>query len=151
MHVTARSDYAVRAMLHLTAAWPQPVSAQSVAAAHEMPAKFLETVMATLRRHDLVQGHRGNSGGFSLARDPSAITVGEILRAIDGPLIGVRGQRPNDLVYDGCAVHLTEVWVAARAALREVLDHVTLQQIHAGELPAGVSALAAQPGARDIR
>jgi Rrf2 family protein len=151
MHVTARSDYAVRAMLHLTAAWPGAVSAQSVAAAHGMPAKFLETVMATLRRHGLVQGHRGNSGGFSLARDPAQITVGDVLRAVDGPLIGVHGQRPNDLVYDGCAEHLTEVWVAARAALREVLDHVTLQQIHTGELPADVAAFAAQPGAWDTR
>lgn len=151
MQVTARSDYAVRAMLHLTAAWPGPVSAQSVAAAHGMPAKFLETVMATLRRHALVHGHRGNSGGFSLARDPQLITVGEILRAIDGPLVGVHGQRPNDLVYDGCAEHLTEVWVAARAALREVLDHVTLQQIHTGALPIGVTALARQPGAWDVR
>lgn len=151
MQVTARSDYAVRAMLHLTAAWPGSVSAQAVAAAHGMPAKFLETVMATLRRQTLVQGHRGNSGGFSLARDPQLITVGEILRAIDGPLVGVRGQRPNDLVYDGCAEHLTEVWVAARAALREVLDHVTLQQIHTGALPIGVTAPARQPGAWDVR
>lgn len=151
MHVTARSDYAVRAMLHLTAAWPGAVSAHAIATAHDLPAKFLETVLATLRRHALVQGHRGNSGGFSLARDPASITVGEVLRAIDGPLVGVRGQRPHDLVYDGCAEHLTEVWVAARAALREVLDQVTLHQIHTGTLPAGIVALARQPGAWDVR
>jgi Rrf2 family protein len=151
MHVTARSDYAVHAMLHLAAAWPAQVSAQTIATAHGLPHKFLETVMTTLRRHDLVRSQRGNSGGFALARDPGAITVGEILRAIDGPLVGVRGQRPHDLVYDGCAEHLTEVWVAARAALREVLDGVTLRDVQSGELPAHVTALAGQPGAWDIR
>ena len=142
MHVTARSDYAVHAMLHLTAAWPEQVSAQTIATAHGLPHKFLETVMTTLRRHDLVRSQRGNSGGFALARDPDLITVGEIMRAIDGPLVGIRGQRPNDLVYDGCAEHLTEVWVAARAALRDILDRVTLRQIQTGELPDHVSDLA---------
>lgn len=151
MHVTARSDYAVNAMLHLTAGWPGQVSVQTIAAAHGLPRKFLETVMSTLRRHDLVHSQRGNSGGFTLARDPALITVGEILRAIDGPLVGVRGQRPNDLVYDGCAEHLTEVWVAARAALRGVLDTVTLQEIHTGALPPHVTELARQPGAWDVR
>lgn len=151
MHVTARSDYAVHAMLHLAAAWPGQVSAQTIATAHGLPHKFLETVMTTLRRHELVNSQRGNSGGFSLAREPGAITVGEILRAVDGPLVGIRGQRPNDLVYDGCAEHLTEVWVAARAALREVLDQVTLSQIQAGALPPHITELAARPGAWDVR
>jgi Rrf2 family protein len=151
MHVTARSDYAVRAMLHLADAWPQQVSAEAIAVAHALPHKFLESVLTTLRRHELVRSQRGNTGGFALARDPELITVGEVMRAIDGPLVGVRGQRPNDLVYDGCAEHLTEVWVAARAALREVLDHVTLRQIQTGQLPSHITDLALQPGAWEVR
>ncbi|GAA2017541.1 Rrf2 family transcriptional regulator [Nakamurella flavida] len=151
MHVTARSDYAVHAMLHIAAAWPGQVSVQTIATAHGLPRKFLETVMATMRRNGLVDSHRGNGGGFSLARGPELITVGEIMRAIDGPLVNVRGQRPNDIAYDGCAEHLTEVWIAARAALRSVLDTVTLQQIRDGELPGPVTSFAALPGAWDTR
>ena len=64
-----------------------------------------------------------------------------------GPLAEVRGQRPEDTTYDGAAEHLQEVWVAVRAALRRVLDNVTLADVAAGTFPPDIAALMEDPDA----
>jgi Rrf2 family protein len=147
MQVTARGDYAVRAALELAVAYPAIASAQALAEAQDMPYKFLEAVLADLRRAGLVQGIRGPEGGYLLKRAPSEITVGDILRAVDGPLAGVRGLRPEETGYDGAAAHLSELWVAVRSALRSVVDEVTLAQLASGRLPARVRRLTTVPDA----
>jgi Rrf2 family protein len=108
-----------------------------------MPRKFLETILADLRRAGLVQSTRGVDGGYTLARPPADIHVGDVLRAADGPLAGVRGMRPEDTSYDGTAVHLQELWIAVRAAVRRVLDEVSLAEVAKGRLPAHVRRLIA--------
>src|SRR5947199_8006568 len=108
-----------------------------------MPRKFLETILADLRRAGYVQSTRGVDGGYALSRPPGEICVGDVLRAVDGPLAGVRGMRPEDAVYDGSAVHLQELWIAVRAAVRRVLDEVSLAELARGRLPAHVRRLIA--------
>ena len=103
VQVSARGDYAVRAALGLAAAYPATVSAQVIADEQDMPRKFLEAILADLRRANLVRGLRGVDGGYVLTRPPTEIYVGQVLRAVDGPLAGVRGMRPEDAVYDGTA------------------------------------------------
>ncbi len=144
MHISARGDYAVRAAVALAAAYPRTVSAQVLAAEQGMPRKFLETILADLRRAGLVQSTRGVDGGYSLARPPAEIHVGDVLRAADGPLAGVR---PEETRYDGTAVHLQELWVAVRAAVRRVLDEVSLAELARGRLPAHVRRLIADSAA----
>ncbi len=151
MQISARGDYAVRAAVGLAAAYPRIVSAQSLAEAQDMPRKFLEAILADLRRAGLVQAQRGAEGGYRLARPPGEVTVGAVLRAVDGPLAAVRGVRPEDASYDGTAVHLQQLWVAVRAAVRQVLDGVTLAQLAQGRLPAHVRRLVAAPGAWEPR
>ena len=136
MQVSARGDYAIRAALGLAAAYPTVTSAQALADAQELPYKFLEAVLADLRRAGLVQGIRGPEGGYVLKRPPDAVTVGDVLRAADGPLAGVRGLRPEETRYRGTATHLSELWVAVRAAIRSVVDEVTLAHLISGDLPA---------------
>jgi Rrf2 family protein len=143
MQISARGDYAVRASIALAAAYPRQVSAQALATEQEMPRKFLETILADLRRAGLVQSTRGVDGGYALARPPSDIRVGDVLRAADGPLAGVRGMRPEEASYDGTAVHLQELWIAVRAAVRRVLDEVSLAEVAKGRLPAHVRKLIA--------
>ncbi|MEN3304937.1 MAG: hypothetical protein V7603_1139 [Micromonosporaceae bacterium] len=143
MQISARGDYAVRAAVALAAAHPQTVSAQTLAAEQNLPRKFLETILADLRRAGLVHSTRGVDGGYTLARPPGEIAVAEVLRAADGPLAGVRGQRPEETVYDGTAVHLQELWIAVRAAVRRVLDEVSLAEVARGRLPAHVRRLIA--------
>ncbi|MGG5258533.1 RrF2 family transcriptional regulator [Phycicoccus avicenniae] len=153
MDISARADYAVRALLVLAedagdgAAHP----ADELARRAGVPGKFLEAILGELRRAGYVTSRRGSGGGYRLARDPEEITLGEVLRTLDGPLAEVRGQRPHETHYDGAAEHLATVWVAARAALREVLDETTLAAVLRGELPAHVRERAAAPGAWQSR
>jgi Rrf2 family protein len=143
MHISARGDYAVRAAVGLAAAHPGTVSAQALATEQDMPRKFLETILADLRRAGLVQSTRGVDGGYTLAHPPTEIVVGDVLRAVDGPLAAVRGQRPEQASYAGTAVHLQELWIAVRAAVRRVLDEVSLAEVATGRLPAHVRTLIA--------
>lgn len=151
MQISARGDYAVRAALALAVSYPQTVSAQALAAEQALPRKFLETILADLRRAELVQSTRGVEGGYTLARPPGEIAVGEVLRAVDGPLAGVRGMRPEETVYEGAAVHLRELWIAVRASVRRVLDEVSLAEAARGKLPAHVRRLIADQEAWQSR
>ena len=147
MQVSARGDYAIRAALGLAAAYPATVSAQVLADEQGMPRKFLEAVLADLRRAGLVQGVRGSEGGYLLKQPPDQVTVGAVLRAVDGQLAGVRGMRPEETTYEGTAEHLSQLWVAVRSAVREVVDEVTLAQLVSGRLPARVRRLTTAPDA----
>ena len=90
---------------------------------------------------------RGPEGGFRLARPADEIMIADILRVVSGPMAGVRGMRPESLVYEGDASHLRDVWVAVRGALREVLEHVTLGQVLRGDLPVAVTRFSDDPDA----
>lgn len=157
MHITAKSDYAVRAVLSLAhheaiaPHAPDPASGGSVeepvvkigviCEEQGLPRKFLEGILGDLRRAGIVRTRRGGNGGYGLARPASEITLGAVLRAVDGPLAEVRGLRPHETSYSGAAEHLPELWVAVRHALREVLDETTVAQVLTGELPAPVQAM----------
>lgn len=148
MRVSARADYAIRALLELAAAGPErPVRADAVAKAQAIPSKYLENLLVDLRRARLVASQRGINGGYRLARDASEITLADVIRAIDGPLAGVRDDAPEDVTYPGVAASLRDVWVALRASMRTVLEAVTLADIVAGKLPASVRQRLQDPGA----
>ena len=147
MQISARGDYAVRAALGLAAAHPNLLSAQAIAQQQGLPHKFLEAVLADLRRAGLVRAQRGADGGYTLTQPPSEITVGRILRAVDGPLAGVRGLRPEETAYNGAAQNLPRLWVAVRAAVRDVVDEVTLADLVTGRMPARVRRLTTKPDA----
>ncbi|MEV0152522.1 Rrf2 family transcriptional regulator [Micromonospora sp. NPDC050686] len=151
MQISARGDYAVRAALSLAAAYPVRMSTQAIAGEQDMPRKFLEAVLADLRRAGIVRAQRGAEGGYTLARPPREVTIGAILRAVDGPLAEVRGLRPEQTRYDGSAQHLPGLWVAVRAAVRRVVDEVSLAEIISGRLPAHVRRLTALPDAWEPR
>ena len=146
MQISARADYAVRAMIALAAAGGT-VKAEVLAEQQGLPRKFLEAILADLRRSGLVESHRGPDGGHRLARAADAISVADIMRAVEGPLAAVRGKRPEESSYDGVARPLQTVWVAVRASLRSVLDETTLADIAADALPAHVRRLAEVPDA----
>jgi Rrf2 family protein len=109
--------------------------------------KFLEGILRQLRQAGIVASQRGAEGGYRLDRGPSSITIADVVRALDGPLAAVRGQRPEDLDYSGASEHLRDVWVAVRAAMRHVLEGVTLADVASGSLPPDVTQLLAEPGA----
>lgn len=146
VQIPAKAEYAIRALLTLAAS-DHSASAEHLAQVQDLPAKFLGAILSDLRRGGLVSSQRGPEGGFRLARDPDTIVIADILRVVSGPMAGVRGMRPETLHYEGEAVHLQEVWIAVRGALREVLEHVTLGQVLRGELPDSVTRFSKDPDA----
>ena len=148
MRVTAKVDYAVRAAIELGCAPPgQPVKGERIATAQQIPMKFLENILAELKRSGLIASQRGADGGYWLARPAEEITVADLIRAVEGPLANVRGLQPQDVAFAGSAVPLQRMWISVRASLRRVLEHVTIADLVDGKLPRDVSALADDPDA----
>lgn len=152
MHISARVDYAIRALVALAAAPPgEGVKGERIAADQGLPAKFVENILGDLRRTGFVISQRGNVGGYRLARPPSEIALADVFRALEGPLAEVRGVRPEQASYKEPAEHLLSAWVAVRAALRMVLESVTIAHVASGQLPRPVQKLIADPEAWTAR
>jgi Rrf2 family protein len=147
MRLSARADYALRAAIELAAAGGNHVTAEQLARAQKIPGKFLEAILTQLRRAGLVRSQRGPEGGFWLARPAEDISLADIIRAIDGQLVGVRGERPENIGYIGAAEPLQSVWIALRANERAILEEVTLAHIVTGQLPDRVVELTDDPRA----
>jgi len=148
VHISAKADYALRALLTL-AGEPEgrPITADALAERQHLPLKFLENILVDLRRTGMVTSQRGTGGGYRLGRPADSITAAEVIRGLEGPLAEVRGLRPEAAVYEGPAEHLQDVWVAVRAGLRAVLEHVTLADIVSGKFPPDVTRLTSDPDA----
>jgi Rrf2 family protein len=147
VQISAKTDYAVRSLLSLAAREPELVKIDTVVTEQGLPRKFVEAILGELRRAGIVRSQRGADGGYALARPPAEVTLGAIIRAVDGPLAEVRGLRPNETTYTGVAEHLPDVWVAVRASLRRVLDETNLAQLLSGKLPAHVRKMVEAPDA----
>ena len=136
MRVSAKADYALRALIEMASSeGAQPVSAESLGKRQSIPHGFLQAILADLRRAEIVLSQRGQSGGWRLARDPQSVTVADVIRAVDGPLVSVYGQRPEAVSYNESAEVLQHVWIAARSSLREVFEQVSIADLAAGVLP----------------
>ncbi|MFJ4921132.1 RrF2 family transcriptional regulator [Streptomyces sp. NPDC088725] len=142
MRISARTDYAVRAMAELASHPDDPLKAEDVASRQDIPVRFLFVVLRELRQARLVHSRRGPEGGYVLARPAQDITLADIIRTMDGPLVSVRDLRLTDLTYPGSAALLPDVWRAVRTSLREVLESTTLADLVAGTLPPPVRARA---------
>lgn len=150
MRITAKVDYAVRAAAelaaHHAAAGPRsPMKGEAIATAQGIPVRFLESILAELRRSGIVTSQRGSEGGYWMARAPEDVSVADVIRAVEGPLADVHGTPPEEAAYPGAAAELQRVWVATRVALREVLEATSLAAIASNDLPEVVSGLAARP------
>jgi Rrf2 family protein len=143
VRISAKADYAVRAMTELAASGTEgePSKGELIAEAQDIPMPFLENILAELRHNGLVQSRRGAQGGYWLARLPSEITIADVIRSVEGPLASVRGERPEELRYRGSAEPLQRVWMALRSNIRDVLERTTLADVVADDLPADVTAL----------
>jgi Rrf2 family protein len=148
VRVSAKVDYAVRAGIELAAAPDEgPIKGDRISTEQEIPLNFLENILLDMRQAGLVRSQRGRDGGYWLALPPDEISVADVIRAVEGPLATVRGERAEELRYAGAAEPLQEVWVAVRANLRAVLERVTLRDIVDASLPDPVGALTRDPEA----
>jgi Rrf2 family protein len=145
VRVSARVDYAVCAALELAAHEGVLMKADELAAAQHIPVSFLENILVDLRRAGVITSQRGREGGHQLARPPDQISVADVIRVEVGNLADIHGLRPEQLTYQGASAHLTDVWVAARAAYRKVLESITLADLLVGDFPPQVQALLDEP------
>jgi Rrf2 family protein len=148
MRISAKADYAVRAVVELAATTEtKPIKAERIATAQGIPLNFLENILGELRHAGLVRSHRGAEGGFRLAKPAAEISVADVIRAVEGPLASVRGAPPEESTYPGASEALPRVWIAVRANLRQVVEHVTVADVAGDNLPKDVEKLAQDPEA----
>jgi Rrf2 family protein len=150
VQISAKVDYGVQALLVMAVAG-EPMTADALATDQGLPGKFLGVILNDLRRAGIVASHRGRDPGYSLARPASQITLADVIRALEGPLAQVRGLRPEATTYQGAAQHLQAAWIAVRAGLRAVLEHITIEQVATGELSPEIAELVAGPGSWTAR
>jgi Rrf2 family protein len=146
VQVSARVDYAVRALVVLATSATR-LTRDEIATAQQIPPRYLEDVLGELRRTGFVDSQRGNAGGYRLALDPAQVSVAAVARAIDGPLALVQGERPGAVAYPAPCAPVGDVWVALRAAIRSVMERVTIADLASPERPAAISALLDDPSA----
>jgi Rrf2 family protein len=151
MRLSARVDYALRAAVALAGYGERWVSAEQIAEDQGIPRKFLESILLQLRRGGIATSKRGSEGGHQLARAGDLISLADVIRAVDGPLVGVRGERPEAVPYTGTAAALTNVWIALRVSERNILESVSLAAVAGDDLPASVTKLLEDPDAWVIR
>jgi Rrf2 family protein len=148
VRVSAKADYAVRAAAELAAARPgTPLKREQISQAQHIPSKFLETILLELKHAGIVKSQRGAEGGYALARPAADISLADVIRAVDGPMATVRGERVETVEYAGAAEHLRDVWVAVRASLRAILEQTSLQDLVDNHLPRRVRQLTLEPEA----
>jgi Rrf2 family protein len=152
VRVSAKVDYAVRALVELAAAaGTGPMKGDAIAAAQGIPLRFTENILCDLRRAGIVSSQRGAVGGYWLSVPAESVSVADVIRHVEGALADVRGEPPEDVSYTGAAAPLQDVWIATRATLRSVLEVVTIADIAGGQLPDVVQRLAGDPDARARR
>jgi Rrf2 family protein len=147
MQISAKADYALRAVCELAASAKPSLKAEEIAVAQEIPQKFLENILLELKRAEIIHAQRGIRGGYRLARSPEEINLADIFRAVQGPLMTVHNLRPDAVAYTGAATPLQHVWIAVRANLRAVLEAVTLADVVGGQLPPEILSLMSHPDA----
>lgn len=135
MHVSAKLDYAVRALLHLAERAPAVVNVETLSAEQQLPRLYAEAVLNDLRKHGYVASRRGARGGYRLAVAPEQIGIGALVRLVDGPFVTVHDADPASVRYPGAAQHVPALWGTVDDALHGVLDAITLADVLAGRLP----------------
>ena len=148
MRVTAKADYALRALIEIARRDDgSPVSAEELGRLQDIPHGFLQAILADLRRAGYVMAQRGQSGGWRLNRDAGDVSVADVIRAVDGPLVSVYGLRPEAVTYNDSAAVLQHVWIAGRSSLRDVFEHVSIRHLAEGKLPKAVTSRTADDDA----
>jgi Rrf2 family protein len=141
MRVTAKSDYALRALIEIARRTDgSPVSAEELGKLQDIPHGFLQAILADLRRAGVLVAQRGQSGGWRMGKSADDVSVADVIRAVDGPLVSIYGLRPESVEYNEAAAVLQHVWIASRHSLRDVLEKVTVRQLAEGKLPRSVSS-----------
>jgi len=149
MKISAKVDYALQAIVEIASISQKDslISTKEISRKRNIPEKFLEGILTSLCNSGVVNSYRGPSGGFELAKKPEDVFVADIIRIIDGPLASIRGVAPEEIEYTGAVKHISEVWIATRVALRNVLENISIAEILTGKFDANISEILYEKGA----
>lgn len=149
MHLSKKSDYALRAMVELAVPRPavHPIKSREIAEKHGIPIHFLEQILHHLKHAGLVNSHLGTSGGYTLAKAPQYITFGEIVRLFEGSIapIGCVDPAQPSPCSDMLSCRFHQVMARLRDAMAGVMDHTTLADV------AGPQILGVHPETAKVR
>jgi Rrf2 family protein len=138
VQISARADYALRTCVILATEATRaaelgeaarPLPAEVIALRADLPARFLETLIAKLRQEGIIHSQRGSSGGCTLARRADTISVYDVVVAVDGPFMLVRGLDPDVLDYADHAPGLRDAYLSVRSAMADQLSTITLTSL----------------------
>jgi Rrf2 family protein len=144
VRISARADYALRACIELARADDITSSSDAIAQAQGISRQFVQRILGDMCHAGYVGSTRARRGGYRLASPADQITVADVVRAMEGPLVRVHGMDPDQLRYPESTQDLASLWIVVRARLEAVLEAVTLSDLATGRLPAVVSDLAPQ-------
>ena len=135
MHLSTKGQYATRALVELAGSYGQGVvKLHHIAERQNIPLKYLEQIMLQLKRFGFVTSRKGAEGGYMLSRPAREITLGEVVRALEGPLAPIGCVSRTGYAECGCPdpAHcgLRSVWQDVRDAIAEILDQTTLQDVY---------------------
>jgi Rrf2 family protein len=132
MKISTKGDYATRALQDLALHYEEgPVPVEAIAGRQNLPVRYLEQLLLTLKRAGLLMSKRGVNGGYYLAKPPREITLGQIVRAVDGPTVPIFcvADAPREYCQQESVCALRDVWLEVRDAVSAIVDHVTLADL----------------------
>lgn len=146
--MSAKVDYALRALIEIVRdPGHEPVPAEQIGRLQHIPTGFLQAILGDLRRAGILRSVRGKGGGWLVVVAAESVSVADVIRAVDGPLVSVHGQSPESVEYEESVRALQPVWIAARSSLRQILENVSLVHLATGDLPTDVVAHTAESDA----
>ncbi len=133
MRISAKGEYAAKAVLYLSLKYPDVVTIHEVAKRHSIPVKYLEHILLALKKAGVLESRRGMRGGYTLARSPEKISIGEILRIVDGKFsqsscIEVDLRHPY-ICPESDTCGLRQVWQDVQGAVEKILFETTFEEV----------------------
>ncbi len=124
MRVTAKGEYATQAVLYLSLQYPEVLTIHDIARRHHIPLKYLEQILLELKRGGVLESRRGVNGGYTLARPPAQISVGEVLRIVDGAFAEsscIHNEAMGGVCVEGQSCGLKQTWRDVQGAVEKIL------------------------------
>jgi Rrf2 family protein len=149
MRISARADYAIRALVELAADSEAPLSCEGIASSQDIPYRFLKAILGDLRRTGLVRSQRGCEGGYWLGRPAGDISLADVVNSVDGGLMNVHGASPG-LGYPAPAQRVATVWEAIRFRTEEILAGVTVADLLTDDPRASAANLLTHRASADV-
>jgi Rrf2 family transcriptional regulator, cysteine metabolism repressor len=132
MRVTAKGEYATQAVLHLSLQYPEVVTIHEIAQRHHIPVKYLEQILLELKRGGILESRRGVRGGYTLALAPEDISVGQVLRIVDGAFAEsscIHNEAMGGVCVEGNSCGLKQVWRDVQGSVEKILFATSFEEV----------------------